>query len=316
MFIKKDLRKIPTILAEAAPEDDTEAETMDTNATMKLTELPLQRRKGEFNGSVKVLCAPSTAPALIQLKSLSLYDCEICDLCGIGLCENLVSLNLGRNPISELPVSDFEKFTSLETLCLDDCSLQGPLPEVITRLDTLKELRMTNNKITILPSTVANLYRLEVLGLDKNEIPEIPVDLTDLINLKTLLLRGNRLTVLPMELPHLMKLKLLHISSNQLRELPDSLVDCTSLTHLYANGNAALSKLPAGIEDMPNLVHCNVAHCIIDVLSSAFCDIFGAPNPDGICGAKEGCKVVLTGNPVLLKKYDDDDDDIAMGDAE
>lgn len=88
MFIKKDLRKVPQILVDAEEKDET------------IEDLRLQKRKAEFNGSIKVLCQPeSNLHALRRINSLSLYDCDIQDLEGIGELSTLQTLNLGRNPL-------------------------------------------------------------------------------------------------------------------------------------------------------------------------------------------------------------------------
>lgn len=317
MFIKKDLRKIPTILADAASVDEAEMETAD-ETKKSLTDLPLQRRKAEFKGNVKILCQPSNAPALLELKSLSLYDCDISDLTGIGLCENLLDLNVGRNPIQELP-KDFAQLSSLQTLCVDDCDIAGPLSEAITGLRMLQELRMANNKITEIPVSVSNLQQLTVLCLDNNCLTTIPNALTTLSNLKTLLLRSNELTELPDNMPNLISLKLLHVSSNKLEALPDSLVECLSLTHIYANSNPLLKTVPAGLETLPDLKHLNLSHCQIDELTTSFFQTFGQPNADGVCtknttGSTSTCKVLLMGNPVL--KTNNEVDDVEMDDVD
>ena len=257
-------------------------------------------RKSEFKGSVKILCQPSNAPALTQLKSLSLYDCEISDLTGIGLCENLVYLNVGRNPITELPVDDFAKLASLKIVCLDDCQLKGSLSRAITDLgSSLQELRLSNNQISDVTEQISNLSSLEILGLDGNRLTSLPDALTDLLNLRILLLRGNQLTELP-DLRGLISLNLLHVSSNQLEGdalLEAQLPECGSLTHVYANSNR-LTVLPEGLETLPDLQHLNVAHNALEHLSDALLQKWGEPDEDGILGGGK-CRVVLTANPVL-----------------
>jgi len=235
----------------------------------------------------------------LQLNSLSLYDCEISDLTGVGLCENLVSLNVGRNPINLIPADDFDKLEHLETLCLDDCQLEGPLPSAITGLSNLKELRMANNRITDLTDDITKLSQLEVLSVDNNCLALVPDALTELQNLKTLLLRSNQLTSLP-DMRGMISLLLLHVSSNQLTELPDTLNEVGSLTHIYCNSNQ-LTELPMGIETLPDLKHLNAANNAIDLLQTMFLDKFGAtPDEDGVLRGKK-CKVLLTGNPVLKR---------------
>ena len=208
---------------------------------------------------------------------------------------------MGRNPIQELPQDDFEKLTFLQTLIMDDCQLQGPLPRAITGLgSSLHELRLSNNRISDLTEHIANLSSLEILGLDGNQLTSLPDALTELLNLRILLLRSNQLTELP-DLRGLISLQLLHVSSNQLQS--DALVEaqlseCGSLTHVYANGNPCLTTLPDGVETLPDLQHFNVAHNAIQRVSDALLQKWGEPNEDGILG-RGSCRVILTGNPVL-----------------
>jgi len=231
---------------------------------------------------------------------------------------------MGRNPVQELPADDFQKLTSLQTLCLDDCKLQGPLSPAITGLgSSLQELRLTNNQITDMTENISNLSQLEILGLDRNRLASLPDSLTELLNLRTLLLRGNQLTELP-DLRGLISLQLLHVSSNQLHgdALNEAqLAECGSLTHVYANSNR-LTALPEGVETLPDLKHLNVAHNHIASLSDALLEKFGGEGPDDdgvLVGGRAGvgkCRVVLTGNPVLAvlkqKKADAEKADAAM----
>jgi len=59
MFVEKDLRKIPEIVA-------------DKND--KREEMRLGRRSAEFNGGIRVLCNLDNLPSFSNLTKLSLYD--------------------------------------------------------------------------------------------------------------------------------------------------------------------------------------------------------------------------------------------------
>jgi len=178
MFIKKDLRKIPTILDEAVDchvydaansSDDENDNTRGNNSHLQdnpkkkrtkreepLKVLRLGRRKQEFERCVKVLCQPSYAPKLKYLEVLNLYECDIHDLAGFGTmfeaaAPNLETLNLGRNPLTNGIPDEFTKVRSLKHLWLDDCKLTGALPKALLHMPSLESLRLPNNQITHLP---------------------------------------------------------------------------------------------------------------------------------------------------------------------
>ncbi len=237
MFVKKDLRKIPKILADAMENNDNGIETptattdsKNSNNTEVLTELRLARRPTEFKaGNIKdVLCKPHYIPALYNLVSISLYDCQIRNIDGIGffasrtpintnsndqnrdedvemedinkirnhyesgsiVCPFLEELNLGRNPIEDLPSELGLLSKSLKRLWLDDCQLKASLPESLYELGNLELLRISNNGIVQLEGTgVSKWQKLENLNLDGNNIESIPDELVHLKKLKSLFLR-------------------------------------------------------------------------------------------------------------------------------
>eukprot|EP00536_Pseudo-nitzschia_multiseries_P008043 jgi/Psemu1/296777/fgenesh1_pm.198_\ len=231
MFIKKDLRKIPTILEEAVDcktydDENDESENdngndngNDGNKKKKRAKreepirmLKLGRRKQEFDGCVKVLCQPAHVPKLKHLSVLNLYDCDIHDLTGFGpmfgeAAPNLETLNLGRNPLSKGIPAEFSKVRSLKHLWLDDCKLSGALPRALLNLPNLESLRLPNNKITHLDiggvdtnitksSTKMDRDDGEEYEYDDspmNDVPTTPTAVIPLNNLKILCLDRNLL---------------------------------------------------------------------------------------------------------------------------
>jgi Leucine-rich repeat (LRR) protein len=333
MFIKKDLRKIPKIMDEAEDED-ANADAVDpaTRSTKRLkrpdslVDLKLGRRQQEFQGTVTILCQPHYLPKLQHLQSLNLYDCDISNLDGIGMfakTPTLQVLNLGRNPLKELPAS-LGQLQSLQELWLEDCGLQGDFPNCVLELPHLKLLRASNNQWTELPSTISKMKSLEILCLDRNQFQTLPQELGELKNLHSLLVRHNQLQCLPEGVPSsTMPLQLLHISSNQLTQLPDSLVECTTLTHIYANSNQ-LTALPAGMEKLGSehqLERLNLSHNPLATLSPEFVAHFGTPDATtGLCETATCC-VLLTQTPVLeqfavaVQEEQEEKEDAAMVDV-
>lgn len=182
MFIKKDLRKIPQIFADASKSDEDE-----------LSELRLARRPAEFNGGISALCQPQFAPSLQKLTLISLYECQIKSLEGIDFfadaCPALEKMNLGRNPLSSLPDS-IGRIQSLKGLWLDDCEIEGKIPTCLSQLEHLKELRMSNNRISELRDETFSKWKdMEVLCLDGNLIESVPQTIANLTKLQKLLMR-------------------------------------------------------------------------------------------------------------------------------
>lgn len=331
MFVKKDLRKIPKILSDAvaaaakeppsdSPHDGNTTVPSETQPGAKrrkreiLTELRLSRRQAEFNGSLSILCNPSNAPALSGLVSLSLYDCNIKTLDGIGLlassvgdgvpccCPDLRELNVGRNPLETLPEELALLSNSLTTLWCDDCNIAGPLPRSVLQLKKLENLRISQNEITSIPEGIGNLTELQVLCLDGNQIESVPEEVGKLVKLKSLMLRQNKIEDLPEGVPgcQMANLSLLHVSSNKLKSLPASLAGCTSLERVYANANR-LMTIPVGIGlELSKMRSLNVSSNEIEHLPVDFVERFGEPDvTTGKCTKDPACVVQMDQNPCI-----------------
>jgi len=304
--VKKDLRKIPEILSSC------DRSTEDDLTDDPLTELKLARRQGEFHGTLNVLCDTQYTNHFSNLTKLSLYDCGLVNLKGIGMLgehSRLEELNLGRNMIKELPPEFALLAESLKVLWLDDCEIEGTMPECIYQLINLQTLRMPGNKINNLSledddaGSLSNLQQLEVLCLDGNNICDIPKDLK-LPSLKSLLLRQNYIEEIPSSVfENLPAVKLLQLSSNKLGSLSATIFQCGQLEHIYINGNE-ITQFPSGIDafSWSNLKHLNVSNNKMSSMPDDFIDRFGIPDPKtGLCTKDTSCKVMLIGNPLLKR---------------
>lgn len=231
MFVKKDLRKVPEILKDAVDKKEP------------CSNLHLSKRKAEFRGTIDIFKQQQQheqqEDVLRSVESLSLYDCEIETVDGISEClPNLRDLCLGHNPISDL--CDVGSLSNLKRLWMDDCKLSGI--GGLAALGNLEELRLSNNAIAELPSTIGDdMPNLRVLSADHNAIEALPESLSRLSHLRILQVRQNRLrTLWPFEEVLPRSLTILHASSNQIKGVVDlsSLQErCPDLQLVYLNSN-------------------------------------------------------------------------------
>jgi Leucine-rich repeat (LRR) protein len=96
----------------------------------------------------------------------------------------------------------------------------GMLPDSLSKLDRLKKLDLSNNKLNVIdfPKSISDISNLESLELANcNLMGSIPESITRLSNLTVLNLKKNNLTgTIPQKIGKLDKLKLLNLGENQL----------------------------------------------------------------------------------------------------
>ena len=165
-----------------------------------------------------------------QEEELAFDSFEYIDLTGRSLktvpvilyphAETIVSLNLSRNPMLEIPL-DF----------VQSCT-------------TLRELRLSNMAMKKVPQSIRHCTSLQWLDLSCNRIGDLDdAGLDGIQGLKYLKIQNNRMEKLPWYLPRLNHLKLLNISNNKFRRLPDVIPKMTRLVDLDVSFNM--------IEDLP-----------------------------------------------------------------
>jgi len=269
MFVKKDLRKIPQILADASqraasspPSLSDEEDASSTPPTKKaknddkiITEMRLGRRAPEFLPAcnASILLQPKFRPALDNLIQLSLYDCGLSSLAGIELHSaaandddsilstttttlfpKLEQLDIGRNPKltnESLPDSFHTQFPSLLELWCDDCSFGPQIPKTLLQLDQVHVVRMTCNKLQgQLEKRIGVQYWKGV---------------------RVLAMDGNQLDGIGEGIGRLEYLEKLHLRQNKLKTLPKGVPSAknSSLTMLCLSSNL-LTSLPKSIVDV------------------------------------------------------------------
>lgn len=138
--------------------------------------------------------------------------------------EDIKYLSLSRNVIRELPSGSFQMFKNLRFLDLSGNSLANINAETFTGLETsLRELRISQNRITGIGTAPIGLKRLRILDLSDNNIVDVPrnafVGLDNLLYLN--LSRNTHLSPFPSALLQpIRKLRTVDLSATGMKSLP------------------------------------------------------------------------------------------------
>lgn len=128
----------------------------------------------------------------------------------------LEAIDLHGNQFQTIPMG-LRQMTRLTSLNLAHNKLANSALDVISQINTLKELKLGHNSVSLnLPPALCRLQNLETLDLQANRLLSLPEALRELISLKVLNISGNQLTSLPMDAIHELPLVELDASSNAL----------------------------------------------------------------------------------------------------
>ena len=152
--------------------------------------------------------------------------------------------------LTAFPEEILELADSLEVLDLSNNALTT-LPDSFAQLHNLRVAFFNNNCFETVPEVLAQCPNLSMIGFKANQIATVPSAALPLTT-RWLILTDNRLTALPDsmgQLPHLQKLML---AGNQLHALPESMAACRRLELIRIAANQ-LDHLPPWLLTLPRL---------------------------------------------------------------
>ncbi|KAI8489391.1 hypothetical protein Bbelb_328340 [Branchiostoma belcheri] len=171
---------------------------------------------------------------------------------------DLQYLDVSNNKLTSIPEA-IGRLQKLYRLDADGNKLTS-LPQAIGSLQELKQLYVHNNNLCELPDGLEALNKLEwlflqklrKLGINGNQLTEVPPGVCFLSDIEVLDASNNKLSTLPPGVEKLQKLRKLGINGNQLTEVPPEVCSLSNLEVLDASNNK-LSTLPPGVEKLQKL---------------------------------------------------------------
>lgn len=187
---------------------------------------------------------------------------------------SIISLNLSRNPMSDLPLDFVQACTTLRELRMTHMAMKRIPASIrqavaLTRLDiscnrivdlehaglqdiqTLVSLKAQNNRLTSIPDSFVRLKSLKYLNISNNKFTEFPAVVCKIRNLVDLDVSFNEIVEFPAEMCHLTHLERLVAVGNALSTFPESFSTLGSLRELDVRRNR-LTDLNA-VYALPNL---------------------------------------------------------------
>jgi Leucine-rich repeat (LRR) protein len=166
---------------------------------------------------------------------------------GLRKLRQLHTLNLSNN---ELGMDDIEVVTEVESLRdlkLANNRLDGAFTPNVGRLRDLQVLDLHGNSLTHLPETVAELTSLKVLNVGQNQLTSLPFESLSKLPLREIIAPKNKLerTLIPGSVHVLETLKSLDVAGNALDKLSeDEDIELPNLQTLSINANR-IQRLPS-----------------------------------------------------------------------
>ena len=152
--------------------------------------------------------------------------------------------------LSEFPREIFELADTLEELDLSGNQLTV-LPDDLPRLKRLRVLFCSNNLFTELPAVLGRCDQLSMVGFKANQIRDVP-SASLAPSLRWLILTDNQITELPASVGQCAPMQKLMLAGNRLTALPPELAQCQQLELLRISANQ-LTQLPDWLLRLPRL---------------------------------------------------------------
>jgi Leucine-rich repeat (LRR) protein len=215
---------------------------LDLGLTLPNLEI-LRIHTNQFTGIIPATLSNASKVADIQLSGNS-FTGKVPSLASLlNLRTLIVDFNdLGNNEDDDLGfLYSLTNQTNLESLSINDNSLGGVLPEIVSNFSTkLRRITFGRNQIRgSIPTDIGNLISLEILALEMNQLTGI----------------------IPSSIGKLQNLAALHLFENKISgSIPSSLGNITLLIKVFLSLNNLQGSIPSTLGNCQNLLSLDLAH--------------------------------------------------------
>ena len=168
------------------------------------------------------------------------------------LHESAIILHCNNCKMVEIP-KEISRFRALKELDFSNNNLTF-LPETLADMENLEQIYILNNKLMNLPDQIGKLKKLHRIDAAYNMLTVLPESFAELTDLRFLNFVSNNFKHIPSQLTKLDTLEKLYINNNHIKTVPDGISAMTSLRILNLSANRIWKTLPAGLGALPNLV--------------------------------------------------------------
>lgn len=154
----------------------------------------------------KILRMKSSRIAMfVSLAALPLFAAGCASQGTSSVASNAAPVPVPVAQADKTPCTVFTKLSDAlknpDAVCELNLSNQGlteTLPSQIGKMQNMKILNVSGNKMTNLPAEIGQLKQLEVLDVSRNYLTGLPMEIGDLPNLKKFSVQGNAYSVIDM----------------------------------------------------------------------------------------------------------------------